>query len=378
MIVNLGAPARIGGASLDDREERSLLLLGRLHAGATRRQALAEVGVLWSQLAAAYPKAERNRTADLTSAHSSAPDDVETARLILAVLIAAALLTLSIACANAANLMLALATERRQEALIKTVLGASRRRLIGEFLKETAGLCAAAGVSGYAMALAALAFLSRFKAQVPVIGSVQIAADLHPGLLVAALTLGLIVLASVGKRTCARAVRFPAESCQRVERRDRDRRHAAWNHPQYHRRDSSRALHIGTGGNGLVLAQPGQSTASRPGLLLREGSWMILSRYRRAFPKEQGFRLQDELRRLVKQIGGVESVSLVRRRMPLGGFGGNDFGHEEIRFTDGPVSGQKAFAYSTAVDPDYFSTLRDPRCWQADRFAPPTWKIAPK
>ena len=354
VIVNLGAPARIGGASLDDREERSLLLLGRLHAGTTRRQARAEVRVLWSQLAAAYPKAERNRTADLTSATLLAPDEMETARLILAVLIAAALLTLSIACANAANLMLALTTERRQEALIKTVLGASRWRLIGEFLKETAVLCAAAGVLGYAMALAALAFLSRFEAQVPVIGSVRIAADLHPGLLVAALTLALIVLASIGSGLA------PALYASQPNLA------------------SALSGEIAIGGtrrgvirNTMVVIQVALCTLVLVGTGL---CWRSLDNLRRVDPgfsgrrivmifpdteglsKDQGFRLQDEMRRLVKQIGGVESVSLVRS-MPLGGFGGNDFAHEEIRLTDGPASGQKAFAYSTAVDQDYFSTL---------------------
>ena len=118
------------------------------------------------------------------------------ARLLAAVLMAAALLMLLIACANAANLLLALATQRRQEALIKTALGASRLRLVREFLRETVVLCSFGGVLGYAMALAPLAWLSRFDAPLPVIGAVQIAADLHPGTLVAALTLALIVLAS--------------------------------------------------------------------------------------------------------------------------------------------------------------------------------------
>src|SRR5437879_805295 len=80
-------------------------------------------------------------TADLSRATVLQPDQINTARFLVAILITAALLTLLIACGNVANLLLALAAQRRQEALIKTALGASRMRLIGEFLKETDVLC---------------------------------------------------------------------------------------------------------------------------------------------------------------------------------------------------------------------------------------------
>src|SRR5205814_8447134 len=85
----------------------------------------------------------------------------------------------------------------RQEALIKTALGAARSRLMGDFLKETTALCAAAGILGYALASTSLRWLSRFDLTVPAFGSFPIAADLHPGGLVTVLTLGLILLASV-------------------------------------------------------------------------------------------------------------------------------------------------------------------------------------
>ncbi len=137
VLVNLGAPSNIGGAPIEDRGLEVLLLVGRLKPEVTRRQARAEVRTLWSQLRAAYPEAERNRVVDLWSAGVLPPDQMAAARTVSAVLLAVVLLILLIACANTANLLLAVATQRRQEALIKTALGASRRRLMGEFLRET-------------------------------------------------------------------------------------------------------------------------------------------------------------------------------------------------------------------------------------------------
>lgn len=354
VIVNLGAPANIEGASLEDREARSLLLLGRLNPGTMGGQARAEVQTLWRQLAAAYPQAERNRTADLTSSTVLPPDEVDAARLLAAVLIVAALLVLLIACANAANLLLALATERRQEALIKTALGASRIRLIGEFLKETVVLCASGGALGYAMASAALAWLSRFDAPLPVIGFVQIAADLHPGALVAASTVALIVLASLvsGLAPALYASKPNLASALSGEIAiGGTRRGAIRNTVVVIQVAICTLVLVGTG---LCMRSLHNLRQVDPGFSARR--IVVLYPDIEGLPREQGSRLQDQLRRGVQQIGGVESVSLVRS-LPLGGFVGNDFAHEEIRFTDRPASDQKTFVYSTVVDEDYFSTL---------------------
>src|SRR5258708_10392914 len=101
-------------------------------------------------------------------------------RLLAAVLITAALLTLLIACANAANLLLVLATQRRQEALIKTALGASRLRLVGEFLKETVILFSAARAIWYTLASAVLAPVSPFTAPLAILRSIHRSAYPHP------------------------------------------------------------------------------------------------------------------------------------------------------------------------------------------------------
>jgi putative ABC transport system permease protein len=69
---------------------------------------------------------------------------------------------LLIACANIANLLLVRADARRHELTIRAVLGAGRRRIAGELLRESLVLGALGGVIGLALAYAGLELLSAF------------------------------------------------------------------------------------------------------------------------------------------------------------------------------------------------------------------------
>jgi putative ABC transport system permease protein len=102
-----------------------------------------------------------------------------------------------IACANAANLLLAIATGRRQEMLIKAALGASRGRIIRDFLKESAILCAISGALGYLLAYAALESISQFSLNLPVFGAIGIAHNLRPDFSVTGFAVPLIALAAL-------------------------------------------------------------------------------------------------------------------------------------------------------------------------------------
>src|SRR5579863_2166538 len=139
------------------RSVRRLFLTARLKPGISRQQAQAEMAALSAQLASAYPKDDKDRAAVVARATLLPPDTIPTAQLMSAILMALVLLVLLIACANVANLLLAVAVERRREAGIKLALGAPRARLIREFLKESFVLCAVSGVAGYCIAAAAIA-----------------------------------------------------------------------------------------------------------------------------------------------------------------------------------------------------------------------------
>ena len=67
-----------------------------------------------------------------------------------------------IACANTANLLLVRADARRQELAIRATLGADRRRIADELLRESFVLGAAGGMVGLAVAYAGLKLLAGF------------------------------------------------------------------------------------------------------------------------------------------------------------------------------------------------------------------------
>jgi predicted permease len=181
------------------RDRRDLVLTGRLKPGVTLRQAQAEMTLLSQQLTAAYPKEDEDRTAVVTRATLLPPDAIQTTQLLVAILLLLTLLVILIACANVANLLLALAVGRRQEATIKLALGSSRLRLVREFLKESVIICTVSSGLGYLLAEAVIRRYSNISVQVPGIGPYSIGVRLHLGFAVIAATIvlmGVAVLAT--------------------------------------------------------------------------------------------------------------------------------------------------------------------------------------
>jgi predicted permease len=177
------------------RDARRLMLLARLKPGVTRRQAQAEISALSGQLASAYPNEDKGRSAVVTRATLLSPDTIPTAELALGILTGLVLLVLLIACANVANLLLAVAVGRRQEAAIKLALGAQRGRLIREFMRESAIVCAAGAALGYTVAAAIIARYSRIDFEFGVLGTFSFGINLRLDAGVIGLTIVLTLIA---------------------------------------------------------------------------------------------------------------------------------------------------------------------------------------
>jgi predicted permease len=179
---------------LADRTSHTLSLIGRMKPGVTRQQALAEMQRLSRQLAVAYPETNKNRLAALTETSMLPPDAMSSAKLMGGLMLAVVALVLFAACANVANLLLALAGARRQEILIRAALGATRMSLVRQLLVDSLVISVMGGMVGFVFASYGLRRLIDFKPFMPGIGVIPITLDFRPDLTVVSVMVAVVFL----------------------------------------------------------------------------------------------------------------------------------------------------------------------------------------
>ena len=131
------------------RDRRVFRAVGRLADGVTVARAQSDLDAVAARLAAAYPdtNAGFRPWVDPFNEHYNG-----TLRPALTALLIAAGIVLLIACANAANLLLARAARRSREVGMRVSLGATRARIVRQLLAECVVIAGAAGVLGLGLA----------------------------------------------------------------------------------------------------------------------------------------------------------------------------------------------------------------------------------
>ncbi len=154
--TELWMPMAISPAASGDYEHKYIRVLGRLKSGVSLCDAQTRMNVLERQIATQHTETDAGNETWVEPLRHTLSGDIRTPLLAL---FGAVGLVLMIACVNIAGLLLARAAGRQVEVSLRVAIGASRWRLLRQFLGESLLLSFLGGVLGIVVALWCTRFL---------------------------------------------------------------------------------------------------------------------------------------------------------------------------------------------------------------------------
>lgn len=340
-----------------ERDSHWLAVFGRLKSGVSREQAGNELTNVARHVSETYNgkvNAETLRSVQLLRMSGGMdPRDQEEALPLAGIVMAVVALVLLIACVNIASLLVSRAAGRRRETAIRQALGATRPRLVRQWLTESVVLGIAGGGVGLMLALWSNQLLISYLQTTPLA-----ALDLGLDWRVLAYTLGISVATGIvfGLAPALQASRLDivmalkSEDASRAGSR-RSRLRAVFVTAQV---TLSVVLLVGAG---LFIRSLQRANTIDPGFRVDRALTVPINLGLLRYKEVEGQNFYRDLLTRVKAQPGVERASLVRFAQL-----GFSFAQFQV-FPQGHVSGPTDEGFSTGynvVGPNYFKTMETP------------------
>jgi predicted permease len=161
-----GAPAD----TIDDWQNRILIVNARLRPGTTLGQADAELSLVANSIMRQHPDVEKQLAIEAYPEPSVRinPGNPRTMYVIAGLFLSLAVMVLLLACVNVANLVLVRATAREREMAIRSALGAARARLFAQTITESLLLALMGGAAGVVLGMWGSNALRRLNLHAPI------------------------------------------------------------------------------------------------------------------------------------------------------------------------------------------------------------------
>jgi len=173
---------------MSQRDERGILVMGRLRENVSVEDADAEIATLAARLEREFPETNESWTTLVMTLRENLSSG---STLALTLLYGSITLVLLIACANVSSLLIARASAREKEIALRTSLGAGRTRLVRQLLIESFILAGAGGTAGVIIGTWGIDALKRLLAPDPNIGFITEFMGLHGTVLMHTLAISL-------------------------------------------------------------------------------------------------------------------------------------------------------------------------------------------